>query len=63
MPRIELVLPGESRKTPAAVAKVYRITVERDDDLACTDIEARTAIHMLYGVSPEKPPKDWYKSE
>lgn len=47
MPTIELALPGEAKTTVIPFAEVYRVTVERDDGFACSDIEARTAISML----------------
>lgn len=42
---IEICLPGEQRKTAVDVGD-YRITVERLDGVACTEIEARTAMAM-----------------
>ena len=53
MPRIELALPGEQRTAPDHVAECYRITVERLDGIACTELEARTAM----GVFCMTPPK------
>ena len=47
MPKIELLLPGEKRQTIADVADTYRITVERGDGIACTDIEANTTMSMF----------------
>lgn len=47
MPRIELLLPGEPKQQPENVADVYRITVERGDGIACSDMEAKTAMTML----------------
>lgn len=47
MPIIELVLPGAERTEVIPVAEQYRITVERADGIACTDIEANTAMSML----------------
>ncbi|HCZ5078952.1 TPA: hypothetical protein O3I16_004769 [Salmonella enterica] len=62
MPRIELILPGEAKTTVAPLAEVYRITVERGDGVACSDMEARTAmsmfcIHALTGEKKSKPRK------
>jgi len=42
---IEIVLPGEQRKTATDIGD-YRITVERLDGIACTEIEAKTAMAM-----------------
>ena len=47
MPRLELNLPGEPKQQPEKVADVYRITVERGDGIACSEIEAKTAMTML----------------
>lgn len=47
MPKIELVLPGTPRVETVPVADTYRITVERTDGAACTDIEAHTAMSMF----------------
>ena len=47
MPRIELHLPGEPKQQPENVADVYRITVERGDGIACSEMEAKTAMTML----------------
>jgi hypothetical protein len=47
MPRIELILPGESKTQVEPFANTYRITVERDDGIACSDMEAKTAMTML----------------
>ena len=47
MPKIELVLPGTPKTQVDPVAETYRITVERDDGVACTDIEAHTAMSMF----------------
>lgn len=47
MPRIELILPGEPKQEPAEIAETYRITVERSDGIACSDMEAKTAMSML----------------
>lgn len=46
MPIIEVYLPGEPRTSVMDVAEKYRITVERDDGIACSDMEARTALSM-----------------
>ena len=47
MPLIEMILPGEPKTQPEPVAEMYRITIERGDGIACSDIEARTAMSML----------------
>ena len=47
MPRIEMILPGVPKQKPEDVAETYRITVERDDGIACSDMEAKTAMAML----------------
>lgn len=47
MPMIELVLPGTQRTTVSPVAETYRITVERMDGIACTEIEASTTMSMF----------------
>ena len=62
MPIIEMILPGEPKQQPENVAEVYRITVERGDGVACSDMEARTAmsmfcIHALTGEKKSKPRK------
>ena len=46
MPIIELTLPGETRTEVQPVAENYRITIERDDGIACTDTEAMTVMSM-----------------
>ena len=43
MPIIEMVLPGEPKQQPEHVAEVYRITVERGDGIACSDMEAKNS--------------------
>lgn len=47
MPKIELVLPGAPKTQVDPVSGTYRITVERDDGVACTEIEAHTAMSMF----------------
>ena len=47
MPLIELILPGEPKQCPEPIAETYRITVERGDGIACSDMEAKTAMSML----------------
>lgn len=47
MPKIELALPGSPRTEAVPVADTYRITVERADGEACTDIEAQTVMSMF----------------
>ena len=47
MPKIELVLPGSPRVETVPVAETYRITIERGDGEACTDIEAQTVMSMF----------------
>lgn len=47
MPLIELILPGEPKQCPEPIAETYRITVERGDGIACSDMEAKTAMAML----------------
>ena len=44
LPRIELILPGEQRTRVEPFAETYRVTVERVDGIACSEIEARTAL-------------------
>jgi hypothetical protein len=53
MPKIELVLPGENKTQVEPVAEVYRITIERGDGMACSEIEARTAMGMFCMSSPK----------
>lgn len=57
MPRIELVLPGEQRTTVLPVAETYRITVERLDGMACSDMEARTTMSMFCIHAINQKPK------
>ncbi len=47
MPKIELVLPGNPRTEVVPIADTYRITIERGDGEACTDIEAQTVMTMF----------------
>ena len=47
MPKIGLILPGERRQTTIPFAEIYRITVERDDGIACSDIEAYTTMQIF----------------
>jgi hypothetical protein len=51
---IKMDLPGNPRTTVEPFSGVYRITVEREDGIACTEIEARTAM----SVYCFKPPKE-----
>ena len=51
---IDMRLPGNPRTTVEPFSDVYRITVEREDGIACTEIEARTAMSMYCF----KPPKE-----
>jgi len=44
MPRIELHRPGAPRTSVVDVADTYRVTVERDDGVACSEVEAATAL-------------------
>lgn len=53
MPMMEIVLPGTPRTTVESIAEVYCITIERGDGIACTDIEARTAM-SVYCMQPLK---------
>jgi len=46
MPKIELALPGEQHTETQPVADLYRVTVERGDGIACTDLEAQTVMSM-----------------
>lgn len=57
MPRIELILPGEPKATVAPLAEVYRITIERGDGIACSDMEARTTMSMfcIHALTEKKP--------
>lgn len=45
--KICLNLPGEQKKEVAPIANGYVITVERDDGIACSELEAKTAMSML----------------
>lgn len=54
---IEMLLPGDPRTTVESFSGMYRITVEREDGIACTDIEARTAISMYCFNPPKKTPR------
>lgn len=47
MPRIELILPGNHRTTLIAFAEKYRITVELNDEIACSEVDAATATSTL----------------
>ncbi len=47
MPRVGLFLPGERRQTTVDVSETYRITVERDDGVVCSEIEAFTAMQLF----------------
>jgi len=47
MPLIELILPGNHRTTVIPFAETYRITVERNDGIACSEVEAATAMSTL----------------
>lgn len=47
MPRIELLLPGALKTRVEPFSDVYRVTVEREDGIACSEMEARTALSML----------------
>jgi hypothetical protein len=47
MPRIELSLPGTQKTRGEPFAETYRITIERDDGIACADIEAQTVMSMF----------------
>jgi hypothetical protein len=42
---VEIVLPGKRRETVVDIGD-YRITVERLDGIACSEIEAKTAMAM-----------------
>lgn len=46
MPLVQLILPGEAKEADP-IADVYRITVERGDGVACSDLEARTTMSMF----------------
>ena len=54
MPRIELALPGKSKTQVDDIADTYRITIERNDGIACTDIEAKTVMSMFCMTSFKK---------
>lgn len=45
--KIEFVRPGEMRQRVLDLPESYRITVERDDGMAVTELEAWTAMTML----------------
>lgn len=58
MTTIELVLPGEQRTTTVAFSRTYRITVERDDGVACSEMEARAAVDVFFFFkNPESKPR------
>jgi hypothetical protein len=59
MPRIELVLPGEPKNKVEPHADIYRVTVERLDGVACSEVEARTVMSMfcIHAVVEEKKAK------
>ena len=60
MPTIELVLPGVRRKTVIDFADVYTITVERNDGIACSEVEAKTALSVF--SIPSAPVKNKRKT-
>lgn len=41
---IELSLPGKERTTVVDVGDLYKITIMREDGIACTEVEARTVM-------------------
>lgn len=53
--KIEFSMPGEKRQHVLDLPESYRITVERDDGMAATEIEAWTAMTVLCsGMVPKK---------
>jgi hypothetical protein len=54
---INMVLPGNPRTTAESFSDVYRITVEREDGIACTEMEARTAMSVYCFQPPKKTPR------
>jgi len=53
MPKIELALPGTPRTTVEDIAETYRITVERLDGIACSEMEGSSCrkLHFMMGFS------------
>jgi len=47
MPNYGLITPGKERHESVDIAETYTITVERNDGIACTDIEAWTAMSVF----------------
>lgn len=45
--KIEFVMPGKIRQHVIGLPESYRITVERDDGMATSEVEAWTAMSML----------------
>lgn len=53
--KIEFSMPGERRQGVLDLPESYRITVERNDGMAASEIEAWTAMTMLCsGMVPQK---------
>jgi hypothetical protein len=48
MPNIGMLLPGKQQESKEPTADTYRITVERDDGVACTEDEALSIISMFF---------------
>lgn len=67
MPRIELSLPGTQKTRGEPFAETYRITIERDDGIACADIEAQTVMSMFcidsFKKKARKPKKNSDKAK
>lgn len=58
MPLIELSLPGTQKTQVEPIAETYRITIEREDGIACTVIEAKTVMSIFCIDSPKNEAKN-----
>lgn len=47
--KIETCLPGKCRTLVVPFSSTYKLTVERSDGIACTEIEAKTVMYMICG--------------
>lgn len=63
MPRIELLLPGVLKTQVEPFSDVYRVTVEREDGIACSEMEARTALSMLCFHAKDEGTKEGPKGQ
>jgi hypothetical protein len=69
MPDIELILTGKakSQEPVSDIADTYRITIERGDGIACSDIEAQTVMSAYcmnaFKKNPRKPKKNSDKAK